>query len=129
MSNQNNIYPKDCSYGCGIRIYWNTAENTFFELLSQKKHICPNSIKKSNSNSSSTNVANSYNNYTRKPWNTVNKPKEKEKMSNSFELLSGPVLEVQRLYEVLSDIIIANNGKVHGSQRDRSLTGTLDLIV
>jgi hypothetical protein len=51
-------------------------------------------------------------------------------MSNSFKLLSGTVAEVQKQYEVLSDIVISNNGKVHGSQRNRdSRTGMLDLIV
>ncbi len=51
-------------------------------------------------------------------------------MSNSFGLLSGSVASVQRQYEVLSDIVIELNGKVHGSQRDRdSRTGLLDLIV
>ena len=37
-------------------------------------------------------------------------------MSNSLELLSGPILEVQRKYEKLSDIVNEYNGKVHGSQ-------------
>jgi hypothetical protein len=51
-------------------------------------------------------------------------------MSNSFELLHGPINEVQRLYEVLSDIVINTGGKVHGSQRDKDVkTGFLDLIV
>ena len=40
-------------------------------------------------------------------------------MSNFFELLYGPINEVQRLYEVLSDIIRDIGGKVHGSQRDK----------
>jgi hypothetical protein len=122
MSTQN-IYPKDCAYGCNTRIYWNTAENTFFEVLSQKKHICPNSRKTSTPANTSTTAGNSYN-YTRKPW--LPKPK----MSNSFELLQGSITEVQNQYEVLSDIVISNNGKVHGSQRDRdSKTGLLDLLV
>ena len=51
-------------------------------------------------------------------------------MSNSFELLYGPINEVQRLYEVLSDIIIDTGGKVHDLQRDRDTrTGLLDLLV
>ncbi len=118
---QNNIYPKTCSYGCGLQIYWNTAENTFFEVLTQKKHICPNSRKPSTP--ANTTTGNSYN-YSKKPW------LPKQKMSNSFELLSGTIASVQRQYEVLSDIVIELNGKVHGSQRDRdSRTGMLDLLV
>ncbi len=51
-------------------------------------------------------------------------------MSNSFELLQGSIKEVQKQYEVLSDIVIELNGKVHGSQRDRDArTGLLDLLV
>ena len=51
-------------------------------------------------------------------------------MSNFFELLHGSINEVQRLYEVLSDIIIDIGEKVHGSQRDRDTrTGLLDLLV
>jgi hypothetical protein len=38
-------------------------------------------------------------------------------MSNSFELLQGPIAEIQKKYEILSDIITEHNGKVHGSQR------------
>ena len=36
------IRPKSCTYGCGVEIYWNTEENTYWELYSGKKHICPN---------------------------------------------------------------------------------------
>lgn len=48
MSSQNNIIPKDCSYGCNTRIYWNTAENAYFEVFTKQKHICKN---RSNNNS------------------------------------------------------------------------------
>jgi hypothetical protein len=37
-------------------------------------------------------------------------------MSNSLELLFGSILEIQKKFEILSDIIIEYNGKVHGSQ-------------
>ena len=33
----NNIYPKFCGYGCGLQIYWNTSENTYYEVFSKKK--------------------------------------------------------------------------------------------
>lgn|SRR5574339_223341 len=121
---QSSIYPKVCSYGCGLRIYWNVTVNEYWEVLTQKKHICPNSRKPtSNTTPGQTTTTNSYN-YPRKSW--LPKPK----MSNSLELLQGSITEVQKQYEVLSDIVISNNGKVHGSQRDRdSRTGTLDLLV
>ena len=51
-------------------------------------------------------------------------------MSNSFELLTGPITDIQKKYEILSDIVSEANGKVHGSQRDMDpKTGLLDLLV
>jgi len=51
-------------------------------------------------------------------------------MANSFELLSGPIADIQKKYEILSDIVIEYNGKVHGSQIDRDpKTGIIDLMV
>ena len=53
-------------------------------------------------------------------------------MSNLFELLIGPtVAEIQKNYEMLSDIVIVEHvGKVHGSQRDKDpKTGLIDLLV
>jgi hypothetical protein len=129
-SNQNNIIPKDCSYGCSTRIYWNTAENVYFEVFSQKKHSCPNRVKKSSVtsfNNNSTTTANKPIYYSKRPWSNTPKPK----MSNSFELLTGPSIEtIQKKYEILSDIVTESGGKVHGSQRDRDpKTGLLDLLV
>lgn len=37
-SNQNNIYPKSCNYGCNTQIYWNISENTYFEVFTKKRH-------------------------------------------------------------------------------------------
>ena len=31
-------------------------------------------------------------------------------------MLTGPILEIQKKYEILSDIVTEYNGKVHGSQ-------------
>ena len=42
--NNNNINPKPCIYNCNTRIYWNTSENTYFEVFTKKKHICPNRV-------------------------------------------------------------------------------------
>ena len=51
-------------------------------------------------------------------------------MSNSFELLSGPtVAEIQKKYEILSDIVTKNNGKVHGSQSHIVADSNISLIV
>jgi hypothetical protein len=51
-------------------------------------------------------------------------------MSNSLELLQGPISEIQKKYEILSDIVTEYIGKIHGSQRDRDLrTGLIDLLV
>ena len=54
----------------------------------------------------------------------------KPKMSNSIKLLQGSIIDIQKKYEILSDIVSEANGKVHGSQRDRDpKTGLMDLIV
>ncbi len=131
MSTQNqNINPKPCAYNCNTRIYWNTLENAYFEVFTKKKHICPN---RSN-NKPSDNLPQGQTNtnrpfYDKKPW-TATEPKPK--MSNPFELLTGPIDIIQKKYEVLSDIVITEyNGKVHGSQRGQDpKTGQLiDLLV
>ena len=52
-------------------------------------------------------------------------------MSNSFELLTGPtVAEIQKKYEILSDIVIVEyEGKVHGSQSHNVTNNSMQLIV
>ena len=124
-SNSNtNIIPKDCSYGCLTRIYWNTAVNEYWEVFSKKKHVCPNRSSNNTTTNNNANRTSSF--YSKKPW------APKPKMSNSLELLTGPINEIQKKYEILSDIVITEyNGKVHGSQRGQDpRTGQLiDLLV
>ena len=119
MSSSSNIYPTSCKYGCNTRIYWNSSEKTYFEVFTQKKHICPN--RPNNKNKSKKSVTPS----------TMTTTKIRPRMSNSFELLHGSTInEIQKQYEILSDIVADYNGKVHGSQRDRDVnTGLLDIIV
>ena len=51
-------------------------------------------------------------------------------MSNSFELLTGPVSEIQKKYEILSDLVIVEyGGKVHGSQSHIIANNLNSLIV
>jgi hypothetical protein len=136
MSSNQNINPKDCSYGCSTRIYWNTVENAYFEVFNQKRHLCPNRVNKpsviANNNTyavtggSTTRTSTKPTYYSKMPWNTQPKPK----MSNSFELLTGSIDAIQKKYEILSDVVSEYNGKVHGSQRDRDpKTGSIDLLV
>ena len=126
------IKPKSCSYGCGAEIYWNIEENTYFELYSRKKHICPNRISyNNNNNKKSIIIPPTYaakpkyynnNNYKKFDSSTTNNQQiitNKPKMDNSFELLTGSVRDIQQQYEILSDIVRDYNGKVHNSQRDR----------
>ena len=133
-NNQNNINPKSCNYRCNTQIYWNASVHEYWEVFTKKKHICPNRVynKPSIPNTSAvigsttttSNTKPTY--YSKKPWNTQPKPK----MSNSFELLTGPIDTIQKKYEMLSDIVTEHNGKVHGSQRDRDpKTGLIDLLV
>ena len=83
-----------------MQIYWNTSENTYYEVFSKKKHICPNfgnnkelvCANTSNnvaSTSTTTNIKPTY--HSKKPWNT----QPKSKMSNSFELLTAPIDTIQ----------------------------------
>jgi hypothetical protein len=124
-SNQQNIIPKDCSYQCGTRIYWSTADNSFLEVFSKQKHICKNrSVNRPSGNLPQGNTSNTNRPfYSKKPW------PQKVKMSNSLELLLGPVSEVQKKYEVLSDIVSEYNGKVHGSQSHILPNNTISLVV
>jgi hypothetical protein len=51
-------------------------------------------------------------------------------MSNSLELLQGPITEVKRKYEILSDIVITQyQGKVHGSQSHIMNSNFMSLVV
>jgi len=51
-------------------------------------------------------------------------------MSNSFELFTGPVSDIQKKYDILSDIVTEYNSKVHGSQSHIiTANNSLSLIV
>jgi hypothetical protein len=131
MSSTSNINPKPCNYGCNTRIYWDVNQNAYFEVFSQKRHICPNIPHNNNKpiipRTASTTISNTkLTYYSKKPWNRQPKPK----MSNSFEYLQGSITEIQKKYEILSDIVTEYGGKVHGSQRDRDpKIGLIDLLV
>jgi hypothetical protein len=81
------IRSRICTYDCGIVIYWNTEENTYWELNSKKKHVCPNRT--------TTNIPSvilpplhatkpTYYNKKRSAIQATTKPK----MDNSFELFT-----------------------------------------
>jgi hypothetical protein len=127
MSSTNTINPKPCNYGCNTRIYWNSSENTYFEVFSKKKHNCPNIISRNKSTTTNNTTAVAKPNYYNK---FAKQSQPKPKMFNSFELLQGQIQHIQKKYEILSDIVTEYNGKVHGSQRDRDpKTGLTDLLV
>ena len=125
-STNQNINPKPCVYNCGTRIYWNNEENAYFEVFAKKKHICPNrtngkpTTTTNNTAAVTNNKPNYYNKFTKQP---------KPKMSNSFELLTGPIADIQKKYEILSDIVSEANGKVHGSQSHIVANNNMSLIV
>lgn len=141
-STTNNINSKPCVYGCGIQIYWNSSVNEYWEVFTKKKHICPNRGQKSTTTTtttaagitpSSTTLKPHYYNHTvrkRTPYASFASSQPKPKMSNSFELLTGPIANIRKQYEMLSDIVTEHGGRIHGSQRDRdSKTGLMDLMV
>ena len=51
QNNNNNINPRPCVYGCGIQIYWNASVNEYWEVLTKKRHICPNIVSNKNKTS------------------------------------------------------------------------------
>jgi hypothetical protein len=121
MSNTAIINPKPCNYGCGTRIYWDTSSNSYLEVFTKQKHICKNRNNNNNAIYSNTNVPkpNYYTRFAKQP---------KPKMSNSLELLTGSISEVQKKYEILSDIVTEYQGKVHGSQSSLNVNN-ISLIV
>jgi hypothetical protein len=50
-------------------------------------------------------------------------------MSNSLELLTGPIDTIQRKYEILTDIVTEYNGKVHDSQSYVVANNLISLVV
>ena len=109
-------------------------------MFTKKKHICPNRVHNNKpiittsnnvtgtaattTRATTTSTKPTY--YSKKPWNTQPKPK----MSNSFELLTGPIDTIQKKYEILSDIVIVEHGgKVHGSQSHNVTNTSMQLIV
>jgi hypothetical protein len=93
MSSTSNINPKPCNYGCNTRIYWDVNQNAYFEVFSQKRHICPNipnnnkkPIIPTTASTTTSNTKPTY--YSKKPWN---RQQPKPKMSNSFEYLQGSI--------------------------------------
>ena len=142
-SNNQNITPRPCVYNCGIQIYWNSLVNEYWEVFTKKKHICPNGGNKSSGNTTITTAEGGitpasgspklryYNPSAKKrtPYASSFAGQSKPKMSNSFELLTGPIDMIQKKYEVLSDIVLEHNGKVHGSQSHNVTNNSMQLIV
>ena len=124
MSSSTNIIPKDCSYGCKTRIYWDNSQSIYLEVFTKQKHICKNRPNNNN------NINKSSSTYTPKPtyYNKYSK-QPKPKMSNSLELLSGSISEVQKKYEILSDIVSEFNGLVFGSQSHIGANNTISIVV
>ena len=113
-------------------------------MLSGNRHQCTNrkqqqqqsnyNNKKATYSSSqrTTSIVNkpSYYSTNNKPYYSNYKPKPK--MSNSLELLQGSIVDVQKKYEILSDIVSSEaNGKIHGSQSHivNNANNSISLIV
>ena len=50
-------------------------------------------------------------------------------MSNSFEYLQGSIVEIQKKYEILSDIVTEYGDKVNGSQSHIIAINNMQLVV
>ena len=102
MSTQNNIYPKPCVIDAILRFIgilqqtnigkYSPRKNIFVQIDLSNKQIHKQLILQQQ-------LQPTY--YNKKPCHTRAKPK----MSNSFELLQGSIAEIQKKYEILSDIV------------------------
>ena len=140
-----NINSKNCVYGCNTKIYWNTLNSEYSEVLTKKKHYCPNRSIDSNKSGGAAVINNNIssktpfykndrmNNYSnknnynyKKSWPNSN---NKQSVDNSLEILQGSPLTVTKQYEVLSDLIKEFKGKIHGSQSHILQNNSLQIIV
>jgi hypothetical protein len=146
--NATKVNPKDCVYGCNTKIYWNTVISEYWEISTNKKHVCPNrssnnykpvstttaasinnnaTPKPTQYNNNHTNSYNSNYNY-KKPWTP--KLNNKQPTENSLEILQGSSTDaIRNQYEVLADLIKEYNGKTHGSQSHILANDSIQLIV
>ena len=147
--NATNVNPRDCVYGCNTKIYWNAIISEYWEVLTKKKHVCPNRSSNNNKpisaaaaaarpiNNNATPKPTPYNNnhksgynsnYSyKKPWTKFS---NKQPMDNSLEILQDPSSDaIRSQYEVLSDLIKEYNGKTHGSQSHVLANDSIQLIV
>jgi hypothetical protein len=145
-----NVNPKDCVYGCNTKIYWNTIVSEYWEISTNKKHVCPNRSRNNNklapttaspvnnnttpkpthyNNSQKNNGYSSNYNYNyKKPWTP--KTITKQPMDNSLEILQGSSTDaIRNQYEVLADLIKEYNGKTHGSQSHILANDSIQIIV
>jgi hypothetical protein len=138
-SDTTTINHKDCIYGCNTRIYWNTLTSEYLEVVSKKKHVCPNRSTNNNyksvsltatktnnntittkpaaavyyNNNNNNNYKNNYNNNHnyKKSWNSKTNNKQPAPMDNSLEILQGTTDTIRKQYEILSDLIKEYGGK------------------
>ncbi len=145
-SNVTNVNPKDCIYGCNIKIYWNNLISEYWEVFTKKKHICPN---RSGNNNKSVVVApptnntstprptyqnntykNNYNNNPNYKKSWAPKINNKQPVDNSLEVLQGASFDtIRKQYEALVDLIKEYNGKTHGSQSHILSNNSIQIIV
>jgi hypothetical protein len=140
-----NINSKYCIYGCNIKIYWNRLNNEYSEIITKKKHFCPNRSFNSNKPAGAAAIDNntsskytyyknnhlnnngSKNNYNyKKSWSNSN---AKHPMDNSVEILQGSADTIIKQYEVLTDLIKEFQGKTHGSQSHSLQNNSLQIVV
>src|SRR5215208_4344508 len=123
-NNNQNINPRACVYGCGIQIYCNTSVNVYWEVLTKKRHICPNIVPNKNK-SSVTPPSNApkpyyYNNTKKASFSASTQPKPK--MSNSFELLQSQLKQFRKsmkFYWILCQNIMVKFMVVKGIEIQR----------
>ena len=140
-----NINSKYCVYGCNTKIYWNTINNEYSEVITKRKHFCPNRLINSNKpagtaaidnnisskptfykNNQMNNPSNKNNYNYKKSWPNSN---AKQPMDNSVEILQGSADIIIKQYEVLTDLIKEFQGKTHGSQSHSLQNNSLQIVI
>ena len=118
-NNKQNIYPKSCNMDV-IHRFIRITQLMKLRSIHKEETPCPNGTNKPVTNTITTKPT-----YYHKKLGYPSL-----KMSNSLQLLTGPITDIQKKYEILSAIVTVEYGaKVNGSQRDKDpKTGIIDLL-
>jgi hypothetical protein len=100
---------KQCNMNCGTQIFWSVEDNFYKEVLSGKRHYCPNYKKPATTTAPTVSSIS-----TAQP--VPASQLVKRKMVDSVVILYGSELVVVEGYKRAAADIQKINGKIHGTQ-------------